>query len=123
MAMSRTKLLNSLRRLQEERKRVIKCLIDDKEVAVGSVAVVRRKCGKPNCHCATGPGHPQTLFLFRDDGRRRCKLIRQNDSKRLLIAGERYRKFRNGLRELRAINKREEEILVAITALKSIYYE
>lgn len=121
--MSRTKLLDSLRQLQKERKKVIKRLIYDKEVAVGSVAVVRRKCGKPNCHCVAGPGHPQTLFLFRDDGRRRCKLIRQNDSKRLLIAGGRYRKFRNGLRELRTINKRENEILVAITALKAINYE
>lgn len=123
MSMSRPKLLNSLRQLQKERKKLLKRLINDKEVAIGSVAVVRRKCGKPNCHCVEGFGHPQTLFLFRDEGRRRCKLIRQSDSKRLLIAGERYRNFRNGLRELRAINKRENKILMAITALKSIIYE
>jgi hypothetical protein len=84
------------------------------ELAVGSVSPVQRKCGNPSCHCAEGPGHPQVLFLFQDEqGERRCKLVRRADEARLLRAGERYRDFRDGLKRLRAIDRREKEILMA----------
>ena len=122
--MSRPQLLASLRQLHQERRRLIRLLTQDHELAVGSVSAVRRKCGKPNCHCAHGLGHPQTLFLFRgEDGKRHCKLIRQADAKRISLAGDRYREFREGLRQLRAINLREEQILMAILEVRALHYE
>ena len=94
------------------------------EVAVGSVSVVARKCGKPNCHCAQGGGHNQTLFLFRgEDGLRHCKLIRQADSQKLLSAGDRYRVFRTDIKELKAINKREQQILETLMGQQALHYE
>lgn len=124
MAMSRKKLLAALRELQQERRRRLRRLTRDHELAVGSVSVVARKCGNPTCGCASGPGHLQTLFLFSDqDGRRRCKLVRRADEPRLHKAGERYRAFREDLKQLRAIDRREKEILMALRDQRAIRYE
>lgn len=124
MAMSRKKLLALLRELQQERRRRLRRLTGDHELAVGSVSVVARKCGNPTCGCASGPGHLQTLFLFvGEDGRRRCKLVRRADESRLHKAGERYRAFREDLKQLRAIDRREKEILLALRDQRAISYE
>ena len=125
MALSRDLLLQEkLQKLHKHRLRLIQRMLREQELAIGSVSIVKRKCGKPNCHCAQGEGHPQTLFLFRgDDGRRHCKLIRQSDSQQWLKAGDSYRRFQHNLKQLRTINKEEERILMALRELKAIYYK
>ncbi len=123
MTVSRSKLLDSLRQLQKERQHLLRRLTRDHELAVGTVSIVRRKCGKQSCHCAHGPGHLQTLFLFKDkNGRRRCKLVRRADETRLLEAGKHYREFRKDLKQLRAIDRREKEILMALRDLRALHY-
>ena len=124
MSMSSTELRASLRQLRLQRSLLLKRLMAVQEVAIGSVSVVARKCGKPNCHCAQGGGHNQTLFLFRGErGKRHCKLIRQADSQRLLSAGDRYREFRAGLKELRTINEGEQQILETLLQQHAVHYE
>ena len=112
--MATSDLTDSLRELQRRRRLILRRLLPENELAIGSVSVVRRKCGNPRCHCAVGEGHLQTLFLFKtDDGQRRCKLIRRADEERLQRAGEAYRQFRDGLKQLRAIDREEKQILMA----------
>jgi len=124
MTVSRTKLLDSLHNLQRVRRRLLRRLTQDHELAVGSVSLVRRKCGNPSCHCTHGPGHLQTLFLFKDkNGRRRCKLIRRADEARLHQAGKHYREFREDIKRLRAIDRGEMEILMALRDLRAIHYK
>jgi len=124
MPKSIAELHHSLRKIQLERRVFVRHLARVRDVAIGCVSVVQRKCGKPNCHCAQGGGHSQTLFQFQgDDGRRRCKLVRQADADKLLRAGDRYREFRADLRKLRSLNKREEQILVALMEQNAVHYE
>ena len=124
MKMSRTKLLASLRQLHQQRRRLLRRLTREQNLAIGTVSVVYRKCGNPNCHCATGSGHPQTLFLFKDqkESRRRCKLVRRADESWMLQAGERYREFREDLKQLRAIDQEEKRVLVALAEVRAIRY-
>lgn len=114
-----------LRKLQEERRRLLRRLTQKHELAMGTVSSIRRKCGNPNCHCAKGPGHPQVLFLFNDleTGQRRCKYIRKEDESRMLRAGKRYREFREAMKRLRAIDNQEKQILMALAKKKAIHYE
>ena len=87
--------------LRKARLKLLNKLTSSIELAVGTVSVVKRKCGKPTCHCATGEGHPQVIFMFTDsDGTRRCKLIRRADEARLLRASKRYQEFKEALRQL-----------------------
>jgi hypothetical protein len=125
MAKSRTRLLDSLRQLHQQRRRLIRRLTREHDLAIGTVSVVNRKCGNPKCQCVEGPGHPQTLFLFKDQsqGRRRCKLVRRADEAWMLRAGERYREFREDLQQLRAIDLGEKRILLALAELRAIHYD
>lgn len=123
MAKSIRQLREELRDLHQQRRTLLRRLTSRHELAQGSVSVVRRKCGKSNCHCAEGVGHPQTLFLFQGtDGRRHCKLVRKADADWWLRAGERYREFRRDLRKLRTLNQREEQIVVALMERRAVGY-
>jgi hypothetical protein len=121
---SRKLFLSQLRRLQQERGRIIRLLTRDEELAWGSVARVHRKCGNPRCRCAAGKGHAQVIFLFKDERgeSRRCKLIRKADERRMLKAGDRYRQFRADLKRLYAIENQIRQILVAIMEERAIQY-
>jgi hypothetical protein len=125
MTKSIVSLRNSLGPLQQERKNLLGRLTKEHELAMGTVSEVYRKCGNLRCHCANGPGHRQILFLFKgeDDPRRRCKLVRRADEERLRRAGEVYRQFRADLQRLRAIEKEEIQILMAILSARAIRYE
>jgi hypothetical protein len=50
-------------------------------------------------------------------------LVRRADEQRLLRAGETYRQFRADLQRLRAIEKEEIQILMAILSARAIRYE
>jgi hypothetical protein len=125
MRPSRRKSLASLRKIHQERRRLIRRLTRKDELAMGTVSVVRRKCGNPTCRCAEGPGHPQTLFLFQDpkEHRRRCKLVRRADEARMMRAGERYREFRQDLKQLRALDRQEKRILMALAEGRAVRYK
>lgn len=125
MKPSRTKSLASLRKIHQERRRLIRRLTRKGELAIGTVSVVRRKCGNPTCHCVEGPGHPQTLFLFQDpkEGRRRCKLVRRADEAWMMRAGQHYREFREDLKQLRATDREEKRILMALAEGRAIRYK
>lgn len=41
----------------------------------GSLAFTRRRCGKPNCHCREGDGHPQWSITFCQHGRKRVERV------------------------------------------------
>ena len=117
-------LSSEMSRLQRERSRLIRLLTFPSELAVGSVARVQRKCGNPLCGCREAQGHPQTIFLYKDDQRRRhCKLVRRADEDRMQKAGARYRKWRKAFNRLCAIENRQKQILVAEIKKKAICYE
>jgi len=115
---------SEMSRLQRERSRLIRLLTSSQDPTIGSVARVRRKCGNPRCGCLSGQGHPRTIFLFKDDQRRRrCKLIRRADEARMHKAGDRYRKWRKALNQLRAIENRQRQIMPAEIKERAIFYK
>ena len=124
MNLSTSKTLRQFRTLQARRHALLRRLLSPAELAVGTVSWVDRKCGRPGCHCAEGPGHRQMQFLFADpEGCRRCKLVRKADEARLELANERYRAFREDLRELATIQNRERALLMEWMRKKGLTYE
>lgn len=125
MSESIAKLRKSLTQIQKEREALHRLILEDMEMAIGSVSVVEGTCGKSTCHCASGKtGHSQTIFLFKGtDGRRRCKHVRQDDSHKLLAAHKNYTDFRNNLRELRHLSQQEQAVGMAIRKERSLSYK
>lgn len=64
----------------------------------GSVVVQRRRCGKPNCHCAGGETlHETTALSYSENGRTRTLMLAAADVAAVRRAVERYRVAREKL--------------------------
>src|SRR5680860_82950 len=58
----------------------------------GSLVTLRRRCGKPSCHCATGQQPHEALALsYSDSGRTRVVMLAETDVAAVTAALERYR--------------------------------
>lgn len=113
----------SLKTLGEKRQALWELFEDRSPLLPGSVYDVLRRCGNPTCHCAKKPSHLQTLLIYAKKGVRRCKFVRQQDVEWVRQAWERYRKCKKAIKEIRAIQKREVQILVAKIKERGIFYE
>jgi len=112
-----------IRELQAQRRSLLKELTEGGPLIIGNVYDVMRRCGNPSCHCAVKPGHRQTLLIYVEKGRRRCKFIRQEDAKRIKQAWKRYRECKKALGEFRALQKRELKVLKVQMLARGISYE
>jgi len=97
-------------------------LLADQEIVLGTVSEVQARCGKSGCRCARGEGHPQVRLLYAEGGRRRCKLVRKDDESRLRRAGLRYRRLKVALRDLATLDSQELRILRVILSKRGLRY-
>jgi len=111
MGKSTPSLSSQIKSLQTRRRALLRTLTQGEPIVIGNVYDVMRRCGNPSCHCAAKPAHRQTLLIYVEDGKRRCKFVRKADAKRIKAAWERYRECKRALREFRALQKRELEVL------------
>lgn len=123
MIKSSASLANQIRALEAQRSALLAKLRHGDPIVVGYVYDVMRRCGNPSCHCVAKPGHRQTLLIYVEDGRRRCKFIRSADAERIKQAWDRYRECKRALREFRALQKQELQILRAQIQVRRISYE
>ena len=103
------KLLHELNQLKSQRTAVLRHLLRGHPMVVGGLTVVKRTCGKANCHCAKAPGHPVTVLMLTVEQRRRCKLVRKADVDHVTKRVNIYRSFRKGLIALKLLNETENE--------------
>lgn len=111
MGSSTKKARESLQDVWHRREELLKILLADEPLLVGSVYDTLRRCGNPTCRCAKRPTHRQTLLIFTKAGRRRCRFVRQADAALLRESAERYRVWRQALREFRTLQNWERGLL------------
>ncbi len=71
----------------------------DLELLRGSLITLRRRCGKPNCRCATGEPHETPALSYSHKGRTRTVTLREDDLDEVAAALERYRAARERLEQ------------------------
>ncbi len=92
----------------ERRERWLEELIEATQFMLwGSLQQVYRRCGRPNCHCATGEKHGPAFYLSRSEaGRSRMIYVPdpwRADVERGVAA---YRRYRELGKHLAAANER-----------------
>jgi hypothetical protein len=110
----------SLEDVWRRREEILKILLADEPLLIGSVYDTLRRCGNPTCRCADRPTHRQTLLIFTKAGRRCCRFVRQADAALLRDAAERYRLWRQALREFQTLQNRERALLKVQIRKKAI---
>ena len=83
----------------------------------GNVYVLRRRCGRPNCHCVDGKMHETTVLSDRSENSPRTITLKGPDIDRFQRMTEQYTKFRKARARVTKITKR---ILILIDKLAEI---
>ncbi len=65
----------------------------------GSLTTFRRRCGKPNCHCATGEPHESPALTYTEDGRTKTVILKHAEIAEVAAALERYNQAKTALDE------------------------
>jgi hypothetical protein len=120
---STQRVVHNLQEVESLRRSLLDELAQTDPLTIGSLSEVYRRCGKPSCHCAQLPGHPQAILMSVLDGRRRCQVIRQADLPAVRHAVDRYRAFREGLRQLRTLDSKTLALLKELMSLRNQPYQ
>lgn len=83
----------------------------------GNVYVLRRRCGRPNCHCVEGELHEATVLSDRSGDSPRTIALKGNDIERFRRMTQKYGKVRKARARVTKINKR---ILLIVDELTDI---
>jgi hypothetical protein len=70
----------------------------------GSLSLTHRRCGKSNCHCAQGEGHPIWSLTFMAAGKRHVERIPQEWVEQIRPLVEQGRQLKDAVAEFMAAN-------------------
>lgn len=112
MKKDKSRLRQQLRRTEESRRAHIQKILDERgPLRRGAFVTVLRKCGKPNCRCATGEGHPAKYLSVKEGGHTRMIYIPNHLEVAVADKARRYRSFRRARAELAKLARRSLEII------------
>ena len=115
--------VEKLRKIQAETGRLIREAGAEKPLLIGSLHEVLRTCGKPTCRCAHEPCHPCLTLMTSRQGKRRCQVVRKADTEEVREKVSRYRRFRELLRRLKALDAERYALLNGILEGRNECYE
>ena len=91
-------------RLRRRARRLMARFHVPRDALPGSLALSRRRCGKPSCHCANGDGHPLWTLTFMAGGKKRVEMIPVDWVSAIRPRVEAGRRFKQAAAELLAIH-------------------
>lgn len=95
-----------IKALEQQRQTLIQKLLDIQPMIRGSFGTAHRKCGKPNCWCVDGAGHPVMRITWTEDARARTKAIPVEDADWAEAMTSNYKRFRKNRQALRALERK-----------------
>ena len=100
-----SRIRQSLSQLAEEIQELVAVFNDRRPMVKGTVYEQRRKCGKPNCACASGEPHGSMMLSRSEEGRTKLRVIPSGHLKDFQVLTGRYQKFRRARARLGQIYK------------------
>jgi hypothetical protein len=94
-------------RLRQRRGALLRQLRRPAELAAmlpGSLSLSHFRCGKPNCHCVQGEGHPAWSLTFMVDGTKRVLHVPADWVEEIRQRVDAGRAFQDAVREVLAAN-------------------
>ena len=84
----------------------------------GSLYTLRRRCGKPSCHCAHGELHASTILSYRGQGRPQNITPPEGQLDEVRKLTDAYRRFRQARTQLRRLQKQLLTLLDRLEAAR-----
>ena len=92
---------SEIKALEKKRAYALDNILSVNLMAPGSYSKVYCRCGKKNCRCYSGKGHPYSRITFSEDGRSRTKAIHENNIGWIKKVTQNYRDFKEGLKKIK----------------------
>lgn len=93
-------------RLRKRKYQLLRKFKLPENAVAGSLSLTHRRCGKPNCHCASekSKGHPMWSLTFMVDGEKQVESVPNEWVEEIRPLVEQGREFKSATAELFAIN-------------------
>jgi len=91
-------------RLRQRKFALLRDLQISPDALPGSLSLTHRRCGKPNCHCVQGEGHPIWSLTFMAAGKRHVERIPQEWVEQIQPLVEQGRQLKDAIAEFMAAN-------------------
>ena len=95
MSRKKTALIKNIRDFEKQRQQTLSELFDLDDLVRGSLATVYTKCGKDNCRCKNGKGHPHARISWSEKGQGFTRKVPKDEIIWCQEKTENYRKFRS----------------------------
>ena len=99
--MVKMSILKQIKALEKKRAYALDKMLSVNLMAPGSYRKVYCKCGRKNCWCYSGKGHPYSRITFSEDGRSRTKAIHDSNIVWIKKVIKNYRDFKEEIKKIR----------------------
>ena len=111
-------LRSQLHAVQQQVQAVLESLLAREPLLPGSLYTLRRRCGKPNCHCAQGELHASTVLSYRGQGRPQNITPPPGQFEEVRKLTEDYRRFRKARTQLLRLQRQMVTLIDRIEAAR-----
>lgn len=114
--MDASRLRQRLRAAGRQLDRQLRTLMEHEPFLRGGMYRLRRRCGKAGCRCTRGALHESWVWMTREQGVQRLRVVPKDQTARWREWAEHYRRFRRARREL---DRQYREVLRLVKLLES----
>ena len=118
--MNVSQLRQRLRATGQQINRCLRTLMEHEPLLRGSVYRLRRRCGKTGCRCTRGELHESWVFLSREKGVQRLRVVPRGQTACWRERAEDYRRFRRAQRELGRLVREALRLAGEIERLRAV---
>lgn len=107
-----SRIRQKLKRTEDSRSTSVKKILRERgPIRRGSFVTVHRKCGKPNCRCASGEGHPAKYLSVKEGGKTRMIFVPSSAEMKVKEEAGRYRRLRQARAKLAKLAKQSLQLI------------
>jgi hypothetical protein len=118
MTQDLSSLRSQLRSVQQQIQELLETFLAREPLLPGSLYTLRRRCGKPTCHCAHGQLHASTVLSYRGQGRPQNITPAPEQLPEVRKLTDAYRRFRQARTQLLRLQRQLLSLIDQIEAAR-----
>ena len=103
--------LKQIKALEKKRDMVLGRMLSARSMVPGAYKKVYCRCGKKNCWCYSGRGHPYRRITWYENGKSKTKSINEKNIGWIKQVTQNYRDFKKDQKKIREYEERLKKLL------------
>jgi len=103
--------LKQIKALEKKRDMILDKMLSVRSMVPGAYGKVYCRCGKKNCWCYHGRGHPYRRITWYEEGKSKTKSIHEENIGWVRQVTQNYRDFKKDQKKIRECDEQLKELL------------